>query len=307
VRRLRYQLRIAHDPAEIRFQAPRAGRYRLLFGREEEHAQAMHASLPFVQRRFRVRAPGAAGGQVVRLEMPGWIYRDPRRYDDWGTLRLKGGGKWLPFEDLWSAGTVAAEELKGLVPQPTSWHAASRIDVPLPLPGLPLTALQLTTASWSAPFNRGVVVTTGAGDLRQARQWPWACVPRPPLPCRLDIEIDPADSSPLHVTFADGDNPPLAAVDVTLWRHRQTLAFRWPGGQPVWLEAGETPRGYPQPVELGLDRTPRPWLGNQPWLPAFLDAEPRSVPPWPLLAALALASGLLLRIVWRLGYRQAGP
>jgi hypothetical protein len=67
----------------------------------------------------------------------------------------------------------------------------------------------------------------------------WECSPQPPLPCRAWLDL-PGGRAPelLTVRFADGDDPPLAGVDLALWRRRDVLLFAWPEDGPVSLLAG---------------------------------------------------------------------
>jgi hypothetical protein len=109
--------------------------------------------------------------------------------------------------------------------------------------------------------------------------------------------------APRHLTvrFADGDNPPLAAVDVTVWRHGDVLLFAWPGQGNVQLLAGAPELRAPVYDLAALaDALPsRPWQSAEVNLAGDLQEV---VPPWWsrwVLPCILAAAGLFLLVLLR--------
>jgi hypothetical protein len=187
--------------------------------------------------RFRaawaVTAAGAAAGDLVRLALPDAVYAQAR--PDLGDLRLAAGGRQIPYVRWTPPDPVPAAERADLRPEAEKGRHYSRIEIYLPAAGLPVTQLQLTAPP--SPLRRPIGVRypdSGPPALvpreeRLVARSTWECLPEPPLPCRLALPL--AGPAPRHLAlrFADGDNPPLASVDVAVWRRGDVLLFAWPG------------------------------------------------------------------------------
>ncbi|HEV2844789.1 MAG TPA: hypothetical protein VG477_08080 [Thermoanaerobaculia bacterium] len=263
-------------------------------GPEEEHAPpslislAAAPSLRLDERRlagsWRVVAPGVKAGTLLRLELPGVVYRFTR--EDLGNLRLVAGDRQVPFF-RWSPDAPALVVRKALGFQERGARRESEAEIRLPHSGLPLTALDLTAPA--APLRRPVGVRYLEPDRSRREEAPrdrepavrgdWECRPRPPLPCRESLELPAGGPPELAIRLHDGDNPPLAGVQAALWRRNDTLLFVWPETErPVRLVAG--PRRLEPPsydLQALGDR-----LLRYPWEPAELDLEAASAgeAPW---------------------------
>jgi hypothetical protein len=254
-------------------------------GVEAEHAPpavpAAAPAVPLGTRRlkaaWRVVAPAARPGYVVRLELPEAVYATARA--DLGNLRLVAGDRQIPYT-LWSPAAPALALWQGDV-RPTSDGRRARdstLEIRLPRPGLPLTELDLMAPP--RPLRRTLVLRylepaarlaqKGAEERKAppvALRETWACTPEPPLPCRESLPLPGRAPSVLSVRFRDGDNPPLADLDAAVWRRRDVLVFVWPDAKSVRLlvgpdtlktpsydlaALGDTLLGYPwQPAEIG--------------------------------------------------------
>lgn len=204
---------------------------------------------------WRVTAPNAEPGTLVRLELPAAVYAAAR--EDLADLRLAVAGRQVPFY-RWSppAPTLTAGS-RGLRPSESERPGESRVVVSLPTENLPLTQVDLTVPG--ALLRRAVTVMFVDPDRRSPRSGraarepaakaTWICSPQPPLPCRERLALRGTAPRLLTVRFRDGDNPRLRAVDVAVWRRRDVLLFVWPKtakGDEVRLLAGaaalEAPR-----------------------------------------------------------------
>ncbi len=131
-----------------------------------------------------------------------------------------------------------------------------------------------------------------------------------PLP-RENPALDPGDpaSRLLAVRFDDSDNPPLPAVEATVWRRRDVLLFVWPeigdddDGPPVRLLAGNRSLEAPSYDFASMGEV----LLGYPWRAAEVDiagAASASEPPWwsrwVMPVALAVATACLLLLLRRI-------
>jgi hypothetical protein len=259
---------------------------------------------------WRITAPGARTGGLVRLELPALVYGQARA--DLGNLRILSGDHQLPFL-IWSPeepAPVLADRDLHLQEVGGRRSGDSAVEIHLPAPGLPLSQLALSAPS--VPLRRPIAlrylepVTTPAREIRRRGrpilvQDTWECRPQPPLPCRDLLPLPGRAPSVLEVGFHDGDNPPLAGLGAELWRRRDVLLFVWPDtGSPVRLVAGPGTLMAPSYDLQALGDT----LLSYPWQPAEVSqgrAPARSQPWWSrwmrpmILLAAALALLILLR------------
>ncbi|HEX3553453.1 MAG TPA: DUF3999 family protein [Thermoanaerobaculia bacterium] len=243
---------------------------------------------------WRVTAPAARAGSLVRLELPEAVYAFART--DLGNLRLVAADRQIPFY-LWSPATpdLALWE-SGVRPSEDVRAKEGTLEIHLARPGLPLTELDVLAPA--RPLHRSLTVRylepvaqlaqRGAEapkpvplpNLRET----WECMPQPPLPCRLRIPLPGRAPSVLALQLRDGDNPPLADLDTAVWRRRHVLLFVWPGGTSVRLLAGPDSLKAPsydlqavgdallgrpwQPAEIGSGGNAA--AGGQPWWSRWL-------------------------------------
>jgi len=280
--------------------APGEGTVWLEAGAESEHplpalpattaAPSVRLGTGRLKTSWRVTAPSARPGSLVRLELPEAAYAFARA--DLGNLRLVAGDRQIPFY-LWSPATPALALWEGGV-RPTEDRRAreSTLEVRLAQPGLPLTELDLMAPA--RPLRRSVTVSymepvarppqrgeeTKAAVLHET----WECMPQPPIPCRLRMPLPGRAPSVLALRFRDGDNPPLADLDAAVWRRRHVLLFVWPEAASVRLLAGPDSLKAPsydlqavgdallgrpwQPAEIGSGGNTAP--GGQPWWSRWL-------------------------------------
>jgi hypothetical protein len=249
---------------------------------------------------WRVVAPAARPGSLVRLELPDSIYAAARA--DLGNLRLVIGDRQIPFY-RWSPAAPALALWQGSV-RPTGDMRAkeSTLEVRLVRSGLPLTELDVMAAA--QPLRRSVVLRymePAAHLARRSAEEPkaapspslratWECMPQAPIPCRLRLPLPGRAPSVLSLKFHDGDNPPLPDLDTAVWRRRDVLMFVWPQAalkgappQSVRLLAGADSLTAPSYdlQALGDALTSRPWqpaeisaggaqAGGQPWWSRWL-------------------------------------
>lgn len=240
-------------------------------------------------------ASEAEPGQLVRLEIPAAVYGASR--ESLADLRLSVAGRQVPFfrwsppEPALTAGDTGSR------PGESDTRGESRVVVSLPAGGLPLTQIHLTAPG--IPLRRAVSVRyvdpgrgPGTEDLARSN---WTCVPEPPLPCREELPLTAPAPRLLTVRFQDGDNPPLPALDVQVWRRRDVLLFVWPdpGKGEVQLLVGA--QGLEEPrydlAALG------PALTGHPWEPAEIRSE-HTGPPW--WSGWVLPLGLTAAGIWLL-------
>lgn len=217
-----------------------------------------------LSQRFRaswaVIAAGAVAGDLVRLALPDAVYAQAR--PDLGDLRLVAGGRQVPYVRWTPPDPVPVAERADLRPEAEKGRHYSRIEIYLPAAGLPVSQLHL--AAPPSPLRRPVGVRyPDAGppglaprEERLVARSNWECLPEPPLPCRLDLPL--LGPAPHHLTlrFADGDNPPLASVDVAVWRRSDVLLFAWPAeGQGQGQGQGQG-RGQGQGEDQGQRQGP---------------------------------------------------
>ncbi|HYO16035.1 MAG TPA: DUF2339 domain-containing protein [Thermoanaerobaculia bacterium] len=249
---------------------------------------------------WRIRAPGAKPGDLVRLEIPEEIHARSLGYFGW--LSLVADGRALPYGVSLSSEPVTAVRLQRARPRPEPELRVSRIDLAL-TPGVRLASLRLTTTS--PPFSRKVLLAAEQGPA--LAELDWICRSQGPRPCRLETESltipwwpalhERARTPRLSLVFLDGENPPLPAVDVEIRRWKEALLFIWPQDGPVDLLVG--PCGSDEPVSAHVDL---PEKG--PWRPALLaPAEPKSS-----ASAFILSGAVLLGLLgWRVRERLSGP
>ncbi|HKV07303.1 MAG TPA: DUF3999 family protein [Thermoanaerobaculia bacterium] len=262
---------------------------------------------------WTVIAPSAKPGDLVRLEIPDRVYGTAR--EDLGDLRLAAGERQIPFFRWSPPVPVLAAEERDLQPDAVSRGGSeSQVEINLPEPGLPLSGLDLSVPP--APLRRavGVRYLRPARSLREkaegldeppvARET-WECRPEPPLPCRQSLSLPGPAPALLGVRFHDGDNPPLAGLDATVWRRSDVLLFVWPdvGAEtPVRLLAGA--EGLRDP-SYDLETLGDVLLGR-PWQPAELDLEGLAAERgpgwsrWVMPATLAVAGIFLLLLLRRI-------
>jgi hypothetical protein len=262
---------------------------------------------------WRVAAPSARPGFLVRLELPPLVYAQARA--DLGNLRVMSGDRQIPFQ-IWSpeepALALADRDLR-LQASGGRRSGDSSVEIHLPEPGLPLSQIALTAPS--VPLRRPTALrylepsTTPAREIRRRGrptlvQDTWECRPQPPLPCRDLLPLPGRAPSVVEVSFHDLDNPPLAALGADLWRRRDVLLFVWPDAEePVRLVAGPDTLTAPSYDLQALGDV----LLSYPWQPAELSqgrAPARLLPWWSrwmrpmtMLAAVALLLLLLRRIL----------
>jgi hypothetical protein len=262
---------------------------------------------------WRVVAPAARPGSLVRLELPESIYTSARA--DLGNLRLVAGDRQIPFY-RWSPAVPALALWQGSV-RPTGDVRAkeSTLEVRLARSGLPLTELDVMAAAQPLRRNMTLSYQEPAAHLARRRgdepkaaspslRDTWECMPQPPLPCRLRLPLPGRAPSVLSLKFHDGDNPPLPDLDTAVWRRRDILLFVWPQAMPkgasVRLPAGADSLPAPSYDLQALGDT----LISRPWQPAEISAgdAPSGGQPWwsrwlrPLMLGLA---GLWLILLLR--------
>jgi hypothetical protein len=247
---------------------------------------------------WRVVAPTARAGSLVRLELPESVYSAARA--DLGNLRLVTGDRQIPFY-RWSPAAPALALWEGSV-HPTADVRAkeSTLEIRLARSGLPLTELDVMATA--RPLRRSVVLRylepvaqlarRSNEELKAAPQpslrATWECMPQPPVPCRLRVPLPGRAPSVLSLRFHDGDNPPLPDLDTAVWRRRDVLLFVWPQAKPpvasVRLLVGADSLKAPSYdlQALGDTLTGRPWqsaeissggdapTGAQPWWSRWL-------------------------------------
>ena len=261
--------------------------------------------------RFRavwaVTAGGAAPGDMVRLALPDVVYAQAR--PDLGDLRLAAANRQIPYVRWTPPDPMPVIERADLRPEAEKGRRYSRIEVYLPGIGLPVTQVQLTAPP--SPLRRPIGVRypdpgppgLAAREERLVAHDTWECLPEPPLPCRLALPLP--GPAPRHLTlrFADGDNSPLGAVNVALWRRRDVLLFAWPGEGRVRLLAGAPELRAPAYDLAALAEV----LPTRPWHAAELDTSGElrpGAPPWwsrwVVPATLALAALFLLALLRRI-------
>ncbi|HEX4964905.1 MAG TPA: DUF3999 family protein [Thermoanaerobaculia bacterium] len=265
-------------------------------GAESEHplpalpataaAPSLRAGIGRLKASWRVMAPAARAGVLVRLELPEAVY--PFLQADLGNLRLVAGDRQIPFY-LWSPDTPSLALWEGGA-RPTEDVRAkeSTLEIHLSRPGLPLSELDVMAPS--RPLRRNLTLqyldpvahrrsekpqTSLPSPLRET----WECMPQPLLPCRLRIPLPGRAPSVLALLFHDGDNPPLADLDVAVWRRRHVLLFVWPAGTPVRLLAGPDSLKAPSYDLQAVGDS----LLSRPWQPAEIGSggnSPAGAQPW---------------------------
>jgi hypothetical protein len=255
---------------------------------------------------WRIAAPSAKPGTLVRLELPALVYGVARA--DLGNLRLLSGDRQIPFHHWSPQEPALAAEDRDVRPRGSGGRrsAESAAEIHLPEPGLPLSQIELTAPA--VPLHRPTALrylepaTTPAREVRR-RVRPviihgvWECRPQPPLPCRGLLPLPGHAPSVVEVSFHDGDNPPLAGLGADLWRHRDALLFVWPeSDEPVRLVAGPETLEAPSYDLQALGDT----LLSYPWQPAELSqgrAPARSHPWWSRLVRPIILLGAILALV----------
>lgn len=260
---------------------------------------------------WRVLSSSARPGDLVRLELPDVAYGVAR--PDLGDVRLATGDRQIPFFHWSPPAPTQVAELRDLRPRPLRRGQESEAEIGLPVAGLPLTGLFLTTPD--GPLRRTVGVRyrsrrPGGKDGGPVLRETWDCDLAPPLPCRAELEIPgpPREAETLAVRVHDGDDPPLAQIGAEVWRRRDVLLFVWPHaeGEPkgeaeVRLLAGARDLRAPDYDFAALG----PILLARPWQPAEIDLDGTSVADdpawgrWVLPGALGIAAVFLLLLLRR--------
>lgn len=301
---------------ESRFGGEGPGAAWLEAGPEREHALPLlptSATAPGARLRgrftagWRVVAPAARPGDLVRLELPDGVYAAAR--PDLGDLRVVVGERQIPFFRWSPPAPVAAVEKRGLQPLPLERVSdESQVQIHLPEAGLPVTGIDL--AAPGIPLRRAVgvrylePVRPGARprDRPAVARQTWECSPEPPLPCRARLPLPGPAPETLAVRFHDGDNAPLPDLEATVWRRGDVLLFVWPATteeRPVRLVAGQKTLGAPS---YDLEALGDVLLGR-PWQPAELDLGGEADPAapwwsrWVLPVTLGIAGIFLLLLL----------
>ncbi|HEV2855637.1 MAG TPA: hypothetical protein VHC97_22810 [Thermoanaerobaculia bacterium] len=251
---------------------------------------------------WRVVAPSAKPGFLVRLELPDAVYRAARA--DLGNLRLVSGERQIPFYRWSPAAPALVARLWDLDPAGTGRRSReSEVEIRLPEAGLALTELDLTASA--RPLRRavGVRYQEPAGAPRRengkrrdrpaAVRQVWKCQPQPPLPCLGRLALPGHAPQVLAVRFQDGDNPPLTDLDVALWRRRDVLLFVWPEAEetaPVRLLVGPENLRTPSYDLTALGDS----LLSYPWQPAELSLEGGAAPSEPRWARWVMPTTLVI-------------
>jgi hypothetical protein len=239
---------------------------------------------------WRVVAPSAQPGFLVRLELPDVVYRAARA--DLGNLRVVSGERQIPFYRWSPAAPALVARSWDLDPTRSSQRSReSELEIRLPELGLPLTELDLLAPARPMRRSVGVRYPEPPGECRresgQRRNRPaavrqtWECTPQPPLPCQERLPLPGHAPQTLSVRFQDGDNPPLADLEAAVWRRRDVLLFVWPEGDetaPVRLLVGPENLRTPSYDLAALGET----LLSHPWQPAelSLEGDAASEPRW---------------------------
>ncbi|HXU44428.1 MAG TPA: DUF3999 family protein [Thermoanaerobaculia bacterium] len=251
---------------------------------------------------WQVIAPGAAAGDVVRLEIPDEAYAASRA--GLADLRLAALGRQIPYVRWSSPEPARVVAASGLRAEPERRKGWSRIELDLPKGRLPWTLLEI--AAPGGPLRRKVEALAvrprnpdpAAREIRVASML-WDCAPTPPLPCRALVPLVGPGAPRLALRFEDGDDAPLGEIDVSIWRRRDALVFVWPSGGNVRLLAGAENLGAPQYdlAALESELLARPWHPAQ--VAASLQEEP-SATRFLLPAVLGLAGIALLLLLRRI-------
>ena len=242
---------------------------------------------------WRVVAPAARPGYLVRLELPESVYAAARA--DLGNLRLVIGDRQIPFY-RWSPAAPALALWEGSV-RPTGDVRAkeSTLEIRLARSGLPLTELDVMAPAqplrrtvWLRYLEPVAHLVRRGGEEPNALPSPlqrasWECMPQAPVPCRLRMPLPGRAPSVLSLRFHDGDNPPLPDLDTAVWRRRDVLLFVWPQAKPkgatVRLLAGDDSLKAPSYDLQALGTT----LTGRPWQPAEISSggdASAGGPPW---------------------------
>jgi hypothetical protein len=193
---------------------------------------------------FRVEAPGALAGDVVRIEIPAWLYaRSPALAD----LRLVADGREVPYL-LWRRGEpMRVAELDGLTLDPRTRRSPKLL---LPARDVPLSLALITTyPAIAAQFS--LSGEHGEDYIYDSSR----CAPQAALPCRRTMNLqghfEAAAPGPLFLGVGGGGPPPGARCDLSLWRRRDGVVFVWLirrvrrfGVLAAWREGEERCQSY---------------------------------------------------------------
>jgi uncharacterized membrane protein len=184
----------------------------------------------------------ARPGDVVRFDLPDDVYAEARY--DLADIRLAVADRQIPYVHWTPEEPTLVLERADLAPMAEKGRHYSRLELSMPESGLPLTDVLLTTPP--TPLVRPIGIRFPAPgpaglsprDERIVGRETWECVPQPPLPCRVSVPLSGPAYRQIALRFADGDNPPLPHLDVSVWRRGDALFFVWPERGPVHLLAG---------------------------------------------------------------------
>jgi hypothetical protein len=265
-----------------------------------------------VEARWSLEAAAARPGELVRLDLWAELAGAGVPADELGLrrLRLESAGRQVPYVVDRPAEPALVAAWQGL--QPT---------LDATVPGRSQLVFAVTPAGRAVP-GAFVELSTPLGPFRRpyvARLEPaargegstilsdgeWTCPPpEAATPCRLEL-MTPATGADQRVvvTFDDGDNAPLPAVDVVVWRSVTELVFPWPGGEVRLVELA----GGPEPPQYDLadargEVLARPSRRAQVVAgpvrrPPPAAPQPVESPPWLLGAALGFAALVMLGVM----------
>jgi hypothetical protein len=256
---------------------------------------------------WSIAAGAARPGDLVRFDLPDEVYADAR--GDLADLRLAVVDRQIPYVHWTPEEPTLVLERPDLSPMAEKGRHYSRLELTLPALGLPLTEVLLTSPP--TPLVRPIGIrfpAPGPAGLapraeRIVGHETWECVPQSPLPCRVNVPLAGPASRQIALRFADGDNPPLPHLDVSVWRRADALFFVWPDSGPVHLLAGADSLSPPVYDLAALADTLPGQAAVKVSLASGADTGTGVSPvwaPWVLPATLALAAAILLLLLRRI-------
>ncbi len=246
-------------------------------------------------------------GELYRLVLPPPVYGVAR--PDLGDLRLIAADVQVPYARWRPAEPVPAAQLRTAAPVPAETAGHSRLDLVLPIPGLPLSSLVLSAPAGRfgrrvrALYQNGAEGAASAAPQAASPWLEWQCTARAPLPCRITLALEGGPATRVIVEIDDRGAPPLGQVDLEVWRRRDLLLFPWPSGErALALGAGAEDLEAPdEDLASRLDELlARPWRDAQVVLDPTEGADGSGrLGSWAVAMALVLAAALLLFLLHR--------